>query len=165
MDIDAVILDCLELLGHRLRDITVDLDLRFADVCCIDPEAIKQIVMNIALNATQAMPKGGRLAIASREEHGAIILTIEDSGMGMTDAVRARIFDPFFTTKEVGEGTGLGLAVTHSLVQRLGGRIEVTSSPGAGATFVVTLPADRQCLTADASETTLGGEDETDSAG
>lgn len=165
VDIDAVILDCLELLGHRLRDITVDLDLRFANVCCIDPEAIKQIVMNIALNATQAMPKGGRLAIASREENGAIILTIEDSGIGMTDAVRARIFDPFFTTKEVGEGTGLGLAVTHSLVQRLGGRIEVTSSPGAGATFVVTLPADRQCLTADASETTLGGEDETDSAG
>jgi signal transduction histidine kinase len=146
VEIDTVILDCLELLGHRLRNIVVNLDLRFNSLCCIDSEAIKQVVMNIALNATQAMPNGGCLDISSREEKGVVVLTFADTGMGMSSELLDRIFDPFFTTKEVGEGTGLGLAVTQSLVQRLGGRIEVTSIPGQGTTFVVELPVDRQCL-------------------
>ena len=146
VDIDTVILDCLELLGHRLRDIAVNLDLRFNNLCCIDSEAIKQIVMNITLNAIQAMPDGGQLNIASREENGSVVLTIEDSGVGIAGEVLDRIFDPFFTTKEVGEGTGLGLAVTLAMVQRLNGLIDVRSRPGEGAVFIVTLPIDRPCL-------------------
>jgi signal transduction histidine kinase len=149
VDIDTVILDCLELLGYRLRNIVVNLDLRFNALCCIDSEAVKQIVMNITLNATQAMPEGGSLHIASREEKGSIILTFEDTGMGIDEEKQHRIFDPFFTTKEVGEGTGLGLAVTLAMVQRLGGQIEVRSQPGKGATFIVTLPIDRHCLNSD----------------
>ena len=145
VEIDTVILDCLELLDHRLRNIVVNLDLRFNDFCCIDAEAIKQIVMNITLNATQAMPEGGSLTIESRHDNGSVILTFADTGMGMSKEILDRIFDPFFTTKEVGEGTGLGLAVTLALVQRLGGQIEVTSVPGQGSTFVVSLPVDRQC--------------------
>jgi signal transduction histidine kinase len=156
VDIDMVILDCLELLGHRLGNIVVNLDLRFNSLCCIDSEAIKQIVMNIALNATQAMAEGGTLNIATREENTSVVLTIEDSGTGIAREMRDRIFDPFFTTKEVGEGTGLGLAVTLSMVQRLNGQIEVRSEPGQGATFIVRLPIDRQCLTGEGNRSSQG---------
>ena len=145
-NIDAIILDCLELLEYQLRDIALNLDLRCNDLCRIDSEIIKQIVMNITLNAAQAMPGGGRLNIATREEDGTMTLTIEDSGPGIDPEIQDRIFDPFFTTKEVGEGTGLGLAVTLAAVQRLGGRVDVRSQPGAGAAFIVTLPIDHQCL-------------------
>ena len=145
-NIDAIVVDCLELLGHRLRNIELKLDLCCNDPCCIDSELVKQIVMNITLNAIQAMPGGGRLGIASREEDGGMILTIEDSGPGIDPEIQARIFDPFFTTKEVGEGTGLGLAVTQAAVQRLGGRIDIRSQPGTDTAFIVTLPIDRQHL-------------------
>lgn len=156
VDIDMVILDCLELLGHRLGNIVVNLDLRFNSLCCIDSEAIKQIVMNIALNATQAMPDGGNLNIATHEAEGSVVLTIEDSGVGIAREMRDRIFDPFFTTKEVGEGTGLGLAVTLAMVQRLNGQIEVRSEPGQGATFVVTLSIDRHCLNGNSNDSLHG---------
>ena len=146
VDIDTVILDCLELLGYRLKNIVVNLDLRFKALCCIDSEAIKQIVMNIILNAAQAMPEGGNLNISSWAEKECIILTITDTGIGIAEGMQDKIFDPFFTTKEVGEGTGLGLAVTLAMVQRLNGQIEVRSQPGGGATFTVTLPIDRHCL-------------------
>lgn len=146
VEIDTIILDCLELLGHRLRNIVVNLDLRFNDLCCMDSEAIKQIVMNITLNATQAMTDGGELNIASRAENGSVILSVADTGTGIPPELLDRIFNPFFTTKDVGEGTGLGLAVTLALIQRLDGQIEVDSTPGQGTTFVVTLPVDRQCL-------------------
>lgn len=146
VDVDTVILDCLELLGHRLHNIVVNLDLRFNNLCCIDSEAIKQIVMNITLNAIQAMPEGGSLSIASREENNAVALTFEDTGTGIAQELQDRIFDPFFTTKEIGEGTGLGLAVTLAMVQRLNGRIDIRSQPGVGAVFIVSLPIDRHCL-------------------
>jgi two-component system NtrC family sensor kinase len=157
VDIDTVILDCLELLGHQLRNITLNLDLRFNNLCCIDSEAIKQIVMNIALNATQAMPDGGSLHICSREEEGTLILTFEDTGPGIAKEIQDRIFDPFFTTKEVGEGTGLGLAVTQAMVQRLNGHIDVRSQPGCGSTFIVSLPIDRHCLNTDTNEDSVRG--------
>jgi Signal transduction histidine kinase len=133
-------------LATGLRNIVVNLDLHFNALCCIDTEAIKQIVMNIALNAIQAMPDGGSLLLATREETGSVVLIIEDTGIGIAREIQDRIFDPFFTTKEVGEGTGLGLAVTLAMVQRLNGQIEVRSEPGSGSTFAVTLPIDRHCL-------------------
>jgi len=157
VNIDMVILDCLELLRHRLQNIVVNLDLRFNALCCIDSEAIKQIVMNIILNATQAMAEGGSLNISSREEKGSVILTIEDTGMGIAKEVQDKIFDPFFTTKEVGEGTGLGLAVTLAMVQRLSGNIDVHSQPGVGSIFIVTLPIDRHCLNPGNNEGILRG--------
>lgn len=146
VEIDTVILDCLELLAHRLHNINVNLDLQFNDRCCLDIEAIKQIVMNISLNAIQAMPDGGELNITSREENNSVWLIFDDTGKGISPEILGRIFDPFFSTKEVGEGTGLGLAVTQTLVQRLGGRIEVDSFLGRGTTFTVILPINRTCL-------------------
>ncbi len=145
IDIDAIIRDCFDLLDYQLRRISLHLDLRLERAHCIDMEAIKQIIMNIALNAIQAMENGGTLTVTSREEDNTIILTFTDTGCGIEPDILDRIFDPFFTTKDVGEGTGLGLAVTHSLVQQLGGTIEVASIPGQGATFTISLPVTFQC--------------------
>ncbi len=152
IDIDIIIRDCFDLLEYQLRAIQLRLDLNLERAHCIDKEAIKQIIMNIALNAIQAMEDGGTLTVVSREEHGTIILSFTDTGCGMEPDILDRIFDPFFTTKDVGEGTGLGLAVTHSLVQQLGGTIEVESLPGRGSTFTISLPVTLQCPAADQND-------------
>jgi signal transduction histidine kinase len=84
-----------------------------------------------------------------------VVLTIKDTGIGIARELLDRIFDPFFTTKEVGEGTGLGLAVTLAMVQRLNGQIDVQSQPGKGSTFIITLPIDRQCLNSENNNPSL----------
>ncbi|GAB4345657.1 MAG: hypothetical protein Kow0089_22870 [Desulfobulbaceae bacterium] len=145
VDIDGIIRECFELLEYKLKGIDLELDLDIAESFCIDVEALRQIVVNIGLNAIQAMPEGGRLVVRSRHERGTITLAIEDSGTGIPPEIIDKIFDPFFTTKEVGEGTGLGLAVTYSLVTRMEGTIEVRSRPGEGTIFTITLPASRDC--------------------
>jgi signal transduction histidine kinase len=102
---------------------------------------VQQVLMNLCLNARDAMPQGGRLRVATGVAEGRreARLVVEDSGTGMTEAVRGRIFEPFFSTKE--GGTGLGLAVVQQIVESYGGRIEVTSRPGEGARFEVCWPA------------------------
>ncbi len=118
----------------------------------MDPAQLERIVVNLAVNARDAMPDGGRLTIAtgrarrSSEEEpaengtGYAVLTVQDTGTGMTPQVRERIFDPFFTTKALGCGTGLGLTTVCTLVQQLGGRVECESAPGEGTVFRVYLP-------------------------
>jgi signal transduction histidine kinase len=100
---------------------------------------LEQLVMNLVLNARDAMPGGGTIAIAARDEGDDVVLTVRDTGHGMDAATRAHIFEPFFTTKPV--GTGLGLATVSAVVERSGGRIDVTSALGAGTTFTIWLPA------------------------
>jgi signal transduction histidine kinase len=86
------------------------------------------------------MPRGGRLSVRMRRDPLGVMVELEDTGLGIPAEVRARIFEPFFTTKPVGVGTGLGLAVCHGIVERLGGEITVESRVGHGATFRVLLP-------------------------
>ncbi|MCL4215156.1 MAG: PAS domain-containing protein [Gemmatimonadales bacterium] len=111
----------------------------------LDPAQFEQVVMNLALNARDAMPDGGRLTIetaaAARGGVAGVRLRVRDSGLGMPADVKARVFEPFFTTKPIGSGTGLGLATVHGIVVQAGGGIEVRSAPGAGTTFDVFLPA------------------------
>ena len=106
---------------------------------------LEQIVLNLALNARDAMPRGGRLAFAvarrdtsAREQEA--VLSVSDSGTGIPVAIRERVFDPFFTTKPLGQGTGLGLATVYGLVRQFGGSVALESEEGRGTTFVVTLP-------------------------
>ncbi|HUK15199.1 MAG TPA: MASE1 domain-containing protein [Bryobacteraceae bacterium] len=148
-----------------------------------DPVQLQQVILNLAVNARDAMPDGGRLSIetanaAFRQVHadsdGAaadcpyVALTVRDSGQGMDAATIERAFEPFFTTKGVGKGTGLGLATVYGIVQQSAGRISVHSEPGRGAIFTVHLPAIEGVAPAEAapppvptgSETVLLAEDE-----
>jgi len=106
----------------------------------IDPGHLSQVLMNLSVNARDAMPRGGTLAIRTTNIEDHVCLRVSDSGMGMPSDVLARVFEPFFTSKGVGKGTGLGLAVVHGIVDQSGGRIEVESEPGRGATFSIYLP-------------------------
>ncbi|MEO8635652.1 MAG: PAS domain S-box protein [Gemmatimonadales bacterium] len=109
-----------------------------------DPVQLEQVLLNLAVNARDAMPRGGRLLIETQntplESGPGVRIRVVDSGVGMTEEVRAHLFEPFFTTKEVGKGTGLGLAMAYGIVQQSGGTITVTSEVGQGSTFVIELP-------------------------
>jgi signal transduction histidine kinase len=104
------------------------------------PGQLNQVFMNILCNAQQAIEGPGTITITTRERPDGVELCFADTGRGMSPEVKRRIFEPFFTTKEVGKGTGLGLSITYGIIQKHGGTITVESSPGAGATFRITLP-------------------------
>jgi two-component system, cell cycle sensor histidine kinase and response regulator CckA len=121
----------------------------------VDAGQVEQVIMNLAVNARDAMPQGGRLTIethdwvvdegAAAENHEArpgphVMLSVTDTGVGMSAAVRARLFEPYFTTKAAGKGTGLGLSTVYGIVRQSDGHISVTSEVGSGATFRVMLP-------------------------
>lgn len=105
-----------------------------------DPTQLNQVLVNLIVNAIQAMPQGGKLKVATARKNNKIALIVEDTGVGMTDDVMAHIFIPFFTTKPVGEGTGLGLSVVHGIVTAHHGTINVESELGKGSRFEVILP-------------------------
>jgi signal transduction histidine kinase len=102
---------------------------------------MEQMFLNLVLNAIEAMPEGGMLTLKTRVRDDQVVAEVTDNGSGISEGVRERIFDPFFTTREVGEGTGLGLAVSDSIVAAHGGTLEVESRLGEGSTFRVRLPA------------------------
>ena len=160
VDLNEVVDSALDITGYALRSSDVEVTReRTEDLPPVwaDPDQLGQVVMNLIVNAEQAMSEqaGGRrlrIATGSDEITGTVRLTVRDSGPGIAAEVRARIFDPFFTTKEVGIGTGVGLTVSHGIIESHDGTLGVTSEPGRGATFTVSLP---QCRgRAAAGETT-----------
>lgn len=105
-----------------------------------DPSQLNQVVVNLVVNAMQAMPDGGRLNISTARDRAKVCLVVQDTGTGMDDTILRKIFTPFFTTKDVGLGTGLGLPVVHGIVTAHGGSIKVESKIGKGTKFKVQLP-------------------------
>jgi two-component system cell cycle sensor histidine kinase/response regulator CckA len=158
LSLDAMLDDAMPMLGTlvgdriRIRRVRAGVDLRVL----IGPGAIEQVVLNLALNARDAMPRGGRVTFdldtidigpgdALPTEPALAcgryaVLAVEDEGCGISDEVLPRIFEPFYTTKDVGKGTGLGLATAYGIVTHAGGAIRVTTTPGRGTTFRVLLP-------------------------
>ena len=106
-----------------------------------DPGQLEQVLLNLAVNARDAMPQGGVISIRTHARADVVTLEVSDTGTGMDEQTRERIFNPFFTTKAPGEGTGLGLATVHGIVSGAGGEIDVESKLGEGTTFTVTFPA------------------------
>jgi two-component system cell cycle sensor histidine kinase/response regulator CckA len=141
------------LIGEDIR-LEVVLDPELGNVTA-DPGQLEQVILNLAVNARDAMPTGGRLAIkttnldaddsdlagdGNHSSRTGVMLSISDTGPGMDESTRARAFDPFFTTKETGKGTGLGLATVYGIVTQSGGSIQIDSTPGHGTTFTIQLP-------------------------
>jgi signal transduction histidine kinase len=144
--IDAVVGDAIRLATNQIKLSGVELVRELEeDLPRVngDRQYLSQVFVNLILNAVEAMPDGGRIAISSdvSVDTGCVAINITDTGPGMAPDVLGSIFDPFFTTKTGGRGTGLGLSVSLGIVQKHGGDIRVVSKPGEGTTFTVILPA------------------------
>ena len=143
--LNSVLLDCLSLVENQasFHNITIEKDLQ-ADLptAVIDPSQIERVIMNMIINASEAMEAGGRLRIATRHDPRLHQIEVEfsDTGHGIPQEHLDKIFDPFFTTKEVGHGTGLGLAISYGIVREHHGTISVESEVGKGTTFLIRLP-------------------------
>jgi two-component system NtrC family sensor kinase len=144
-DINRVVEQCLMLVKHNLEiggiEVHASLAERLPRLQC-DPSQIEQVLLAVIVNASDAMPKGGNLWIASRSLDGEhkVEISIRDDGSGIPPEILPKIFEPFVTTKDLNHGTGLGLAVSQGIVERHGGRISVDSEVGKGTTFTITLP-------------------------
>lgn len=148
IDINQLLRDVLALTQPRWKDAAdasgfpVEMQTDFSDIPPVRgiSSEIREVFMNLIFNALDAMPQGGTLRLTTQKEDHHVVITVSDTGMGMTPEVRARVFESFFTTKGI-KGTGLGLSLTHRIVATHGGEISVDSVPGEGTTFTVKLPA------------------------
>ena len=177
VDMNAIVADIdrmmRRLIGENIELVTI----QDGELCRIiaDPGQIEQVIVNLVVNARDAMPTGGRLEVETANFHTSqpmitasgklesgdyVLLQVSDTGIGMDEETRTQIFEPFFTTKEAHEGTGLGLASAYGIVSQTGGQIDVESTPNQGTTFSVYLPAaseQAQRLESEAEESDTGG--------
>jgi PAS domain S-box-containing protein len=157
LDLNRVVRETEPMLARLMgEDVEVCVELHAeAATVCADPNQLEQVIMNLAVNARDAMPHGGKLSIGTAvvEREGSLaqthpaapagryaVLVVADTGVGMDEETRQRIFEPFFTTKEIGKGTGLGLSMIQGVVEQSGGSVDVASELGRGTTFTIYLP-------------------------
>ena len=143
VDLNRVIDDTIQLLEAQLRNTDIEVVRCYAADLPLAPgdaPKLQQVLMNLILNARDAMPQGGTLEISTGWDGDSVLINVRDTGHGIAPEHLAKIYDPFFTTKQIGKGTGLGLAVSYGIVRDHGGHISVESKPGEGALFQITLP-------------------------
>jgi signal transduction histidine kinase len=143
VDVNDLLTRTVQLMQKYLQNAGVRVTADLGDVppCVVNANAMRQILLNLITNAVQAMPKGGELYLRTVRGNGdRVRLDVRDTGVGIAAVHLSNIFNPFYTTKEPGQGTGLGLSVVHSILQRYRGDIRVTSEVGAGTTFSIELP-------------------------
>jgi CheY-like chemotaxis protein len=161
VDLNRVVVELDKMLRRIIRE-DISLEITLAPGLWpikADPAQLEQVIINLAINGCDAMPQGGQLGIQTAnirlnqdqadyyldlESGDYIVLTINDTGHGMSEEVRSRIFEPFFTTKEVGKGTGLGLSTVFGIIKQNQGSIEVISTEGVGTAFKIYLPRTRE---------------------
>ncbi len=147
-DINAIVRDAFRLSGGTLRQKAIDISFDLGEPPAVkgSPVRLEQVIMNLIANARDAMPDGGSIsvrtsAVTDEKGHGYALVSVSDTGIGISEDAMAHIFEPFFTTKDPGMGTGLGLSISRSIVKDHGGDIRVESIPGKGTTFHMTIPA------------------------
>ena len=161
LSLNGVVRDMTSLLERLIGEaVTIELaldpDLEPTEA---DRSKLDQVLLNLVLNARDAMAGNGTVTISTRNEHDQVVLEVTDTGTGIDEATAERIFEPFFTTKDLGTGTGLGLSTVYGIITQTGGTIQVRSAPGQGATFTVRLPASQRQLqpSPDQPKPTSGG--------
>jgi len=117
----------------------------------VDPDQVRGALLNIIINATQAMPQGGKLSLSTRQNNGALELSVSDTGVGISEEIRGKIFNPFFTTKR-SLGTGLGLSIAYKAIESHGGTITFESEIGIGTNFIIGLPVKDESVLYNAME-------------
>ena len=153
VQVNDIVLEALQLTQPLCRDrVKVKTNLgKLLPAIIADPSQLEQVLVNLIVNALDAMPAGGELTITTTMTPNAqpkgslpnssVSITVSDTGMGIPKEIQSAIFDPFFTTKPSGKGTGLGLSSVYGIVKQHSGTITVESAPGAGASFVISLPS------------------------
>ncbi len=143
VDLNKAVRDTISLLRYQARrqgvEVVEALDAELPQIWAKDT-GMRSVLMNLMMNAVQAMASGGTLRVATARQGKRVVVTVEDTGPGIAPQVAQRIWDPFFTTKPLGKGTGLGLSITNRIVTRHGGSIRLESTPGQGARFIIELP-------------------------
>jgi two-component system, NtrC family, sensor kinase len=140
VNLPSVVREVLILVRNQLArtKVSARTEIKEAPAVVGSPTQIKQVVLNLILNALEAMPQGGEIGVEIYPERHGVTLAVQDSGIGMDDATLSRIFEPFYSSKS--DGTGLGLSVTYGIVQGYGGEIHVESKPSKGSRFCIWLP-------------------------
>ena len=143
VDVQALLEQILALVKKELavHDILVRKEYQEIVPCHVNADDLKQVFLNLILNAKEAMPYGGRLIIRTHVEVNEVVIEFSDTGVGIPDNIRDKVFDPFFTSRKDGQGVGLGLSIVHAALQRNQGRIDFTSVANRGTTFRIRLPA------------------------
>jgi signal transduction histidine kinase len=139
----SVIDETLVLIGPQLQKARIETDKGFANALPTirgNSGKLQQVLLNLFLNARDAMPEGGRLRVETTFDADHVFVRVTDTGLGIPPEIASRIFDPFYTTKVPGKGTGLGLSISYGIIREHGGIIEVASRLGEGTTFTITLP-------------------------
>ena len=147
VNLNKLVGEALSFFESRCKNNGIELHFQMSDTLPninADPAQVNQLLINLIVNAIQAMPQGGSLTIITDHDGNNLSMEVKDTGMGMSEETRKQIFDPFFTTKDVRQGTGLGLSVVHGIVTSHDGTIQVESTPDCGSSFKVHLPISTQ---------------------